>query len=189
MGTKTHPGQFDCYSRAEPDEPIFTLRGKDPSAPLLIELWAELRAASGEDPAVIQEAHDCAGACYEWMRKLGRLDRWKSVADAWFQLTEKGPTGERLDFDLSIGQLDRVMSKLIAWSKDRARDEHDQQTLKHHAEDMIAAGEKMLRELFPASTYTCEHCGIASPKQLWGPGHVTCPKCRKVAQPAAENRP
>ena len=34
MATKTKPGAFDCYSKAEPDEPVFTLLARDPSAPL-----------------------------------------------------------------------------------------------------------------------------------------------------------
>lgn len=38
----------------------------------------------------------------------------------------------------------------------------------------------------PEPTYTCQHCGAASPKVEWGPGHVTCPQCGKVALSAAE---
>lgn len=34
MGTKNNPGKYDCYAKAEPDEPLFTLRGKDVSAPI-----------------------------------------------------------------------------------------------------------------------------------------------------------
>lgn len=70
------------------------------------------------------------------------------------------------DLDHTIGRLDRVLSKLVMWgrwSKERnekhsertspitqenlCMDEPNQQTLKHHAEDMIAAGEKILRDL------------------------------------------
>ncbi len=71
------------------------------------------------------------------------------------------------DFDLIIGRLDRVLSKLVGWGKKAKRrnkllaegkigdldgemkfvDEANQQTLKHHAEDMIAAGRKMLTDL------------------------------------------
>lgn len=50
-------------------------------------------------------------------------------------------------FDLTIGQLDRVLSKLVLWGKDATLDEADKQTLKHHAEDMIAAGQKILKDL------------------------------------------
>jgi hypothetical protein len=51
------------------------------------------------------------------------------------------------DFDLTIGRLDRVLSKLVLWSHDGLLDIPNQQTLKHHAEDMIAAGEHMLKRL------------------------------------------
>ena len=46
MATKRHPGEFDCYGKADADEPLFTLRAKDPLAPVLVRLWAELRAMS-----------------------------------------------------------------------------------------------------------------------------------------------
>lgn len=63
MGTKLKPGQFDCYANAADDEPMFVLLGRDPLAPLLVELWAGLRAvlvkAEGE-PAKIREARQCA---------------------------------------------------------------------------------------------------------------------------------
>lgn len=43
MGTKTNPGKFDCYAKAEPDEPVFVLLGRDPSAGPLVRLWAAIR--------------------------------------------------------------------------------------------------------------------------------------------------
>ena len=185
MGTKQHPGQFDCYSRAEPDEPMFVLLGRDPSTPLLVETWAVLRDIMHDDDVLkIAEARDCAQACYQWMLKLGKQEKWRAFADAWFEAIDRIPQGARVDFDLTIGQLDRIMSKMIAWAKAN-RDDTDKQTLKHHAEDMIMAGEKILRELAP--TYTCTHCGVASPKDEWGPGRITCPACKKVAPTAAES--
>jgi hypothetical protein len=30
MGTKSNPGPFDCYAKAEPDEPMFVLLARDP---------------------------------------------------------------------------------------------------------------------------------------------------------------
>ncbi len=71
------------------------------------------------------------------------------------------------DFDLTIGGLDRVLSKLVGWGREVKSsrelrehvdtnpctleecylDEPNQQTLKHHAEDMIAAGQKILKDL------------------------------------------
>lgn len=43
MGTKSNPGPFDCYAKAADDEPLFTLRAKDPSAPYLVLLWKACR--------------------------------------------------------------------------------------------------------------------------------------------------
>ncbi len=51
------------------------------------------------------------------------------------------------DFDLTIGRLDRVLSKLVLWSEAGDCDEYNTQTLKHHAEDAILAGQKILKEL------------------------------------------
>lgn len=43
MGTKNQPGKYDCYDKAEDDEPIFTLLARDPLAPSLVRLWAGFR--------------------------------------------------------------------------------------------------------------------------------------------------
>jgi hypothetical protein len=71
MGTKREPGNFDCYANAEPDEPMFTLLARDRMAPVLVELWAILRGATGEDAAKVKEAFDCAGNMRQW-RRLNR---------------------------------------------------------------------------------------------------------------------
>lgn len=42
MGTKNNPGEFDCYAKADGDEPVFVLRAKDASAPYLVQAWAFL---------------------------------------------------------------------------------------------------------------------------------------------------
>jgi len=145
MGTKQNPGAYDCYSRAEPNEPMFVLLGRDPATPLLIEAWMALRP--GDDPAKLIEAQDCAHACHLWLMKLGKRDAWQTVKDNWFKIADAFPRSARLNFDLAIGRLDHVMSQLIGFAKDKSRADADKQTLKHHAEDMIAAGEKILREL------------------------------------------
>jgi hypothetical protein len=54
---------------------------------------------------------------------------------------------ERDDLDLTIGRLDRVLSLLILVAKDPHTDYADRQTLKHHAEDMVAAGQKIIELL------------------------------------------
>ncbi len=49
------------------------------------------------------------------------------------------------DFDLTIGRLDRIISKLVSWSKSPLLTDIDRQTLKYHAEDMCAAGSSIIR--------------------------------------------
>jgi hypothetical protein len=83
MGTKNNPGKFDCYSKLEPDEPHFVIMGRDPSASLLISLWATLREATGEDEAKTQEARDCAEACYQYAKKRGKGEAMNEVTLAW----------------------------------------------------------------------------------------------------------
>ncbi len=62
MGTKENPGPFDCYTAAAADEPMFVLLGRDRHAPSLVEMWADVREAAGEDPAKVKEARECAAA-------------------------------------------------------------------------------------------------------------------------------
>lgn len=67
MGTKIEPGEFDCYAKAEPDEPMFVLLARDRLGPLLVRTWAELQGASA-DPKKVQEAYACADAMEVWRR-------------------------------------------------------------------------------------------------------------------------
>ena len=56
------------------------------------------------------------------------------------------------------------------------------------ADEFVLAHNGHVVELMPpvpVSTYTCHHCGVASPKGLWGPGHVRCPRCGLVALSAS----
>ena len=69
MGTKNNPAPYDCYTNAEPDEPMFILLARDRNAPELVQRWAEMRERAGEDPAKVQEAFDCAAAMREWRSK------------------------------------------------------------------------------------------------------------------------
>lgn len=63
MGTKNNPGEFDCYSKADDDEPIFTLRGNDPLASIIVDMWAELYLARKDsDVTKYSEAKTCARA-------------------------------------------------------------------------------------------------------------------------------
>lgn len=76
MGTKNDPGEFDCYANALPDEPMFILLGRDPSAPDLVNEWADLRAeeiSNGKRPhsdlAMVDEARQCATEMRMWRRR------------------------------------------------------------------------------------------------------------------------
>lgn len=80
MGTKEHPSDFDCYSNAEPDEPMFTLLARDATAPDVVCSWADLRemrlrakwdneTTVGEVMAELEqiaEARRCAEAMKDW---------------------------------------------------------------------------------------------------------------------------
>lgn len=99
MGTKSHPGVFDCYAKAEPDEPIFTLLGRDRLAPSMIDIWAiskqrlSLHELDPKHPehekqlvaleANLFEALDCASAMrnhlYLLRKKEVRVLQWIST--------------------------------------------------------------------------------------------------------------
>jgi hypothetical protein len=73
MGTKNNPGEFDCYNNALPDEPMFILLGRDPTAPLRVEEWAKAREhlinfghRPESDRAMVAEARECAEAMRAW---------------------------------------------------------------------------------------------------------------------------
>ncbi len=66
MGTKNHPGEHDCYAKAEPDEPMFVLLARDKHAPALVWLWATLRELDGEDTEKVKEARACTMSMLEW---------------------------------------------------------------------------------------------------------------------------
>lgn len=49
MTTKINPGKFNCYASAMPDEPIFTILGRDPAFPATVLFWREERARQGKN--------------------------------------------------------------------------------------------------------------------------------------------
>lgn len=69
MGTKNDPGKFDCYSRAEPDEPMFVLLARDPIAAMLVALWADTAASLGKEEKA-EEARQCAWDMAEYAKSL-----------------------------------------------------------------------------------------------------------------------
>jgi hypothetical protein len=84
MGTKLNPGKFDCYTRAEPDEPMFVLLGRDPVASRIVRQWMVERQAhdaaigrpAGPDSlAKFREAAACADAMDIWRTAAARAFR------------------------------------------------------------------------------------------------------------------
>lgn len=79
MGTKNDPGEFDCYEKAYPDEPMFILLARDPQAPDLVRLWATNRLMKDwrpgqEIPDKYREAMVCADLMEEWAWKEANRD-------------------------------------------------------------------------------------------------------------------
>ncbi len=52
-----------------------------------------------------------------------------------------------LSVDNTIGRLDRVLSEFLLLTQSETLDEADYETLKHHAHDLIGAGESGLQKL------------------------------------------
>lgn len=70
MGTKNNPGEYDCYDKAAPDEPIFTLRANDPDAPDVVRFWAMKRSERAPlDRAKVAEARQCAVEMENWRKQ------------------------------------------------------------------------------------------------------------------------
>lgn len=91
MGTKNNPGAFDCYANAAPDEPMFILLGRDPFAPLLVKLWAEMRRRTGEDEAKCLEAEKCAVDMLVHAITIGKGVRALAAADVLSDVFDSQP--------------------------------------------------------------------------------------------------
>lgn len=81
MSTKENPGVYDCYAAAEPDEPMFHLLGRDPTAPSLVRAWAShriLQIDDGQRPSTdrlkAENAFNIADAMDLW-RAVNRPER------------------------------------------------------------------------------------------------------------------
>lgn len=66
MGTKNEPGKYDCFAKAEDDEPMFTLLARDPLAAKLVRRWAAARAGLTGYTDKVSEALRCADAMDQW---------------------------------------------------------------------------------------------------------------------------
>lgn len=74
MGTKLKPGTFDCYANAAPDEPMFVLLARDPMAPILVRLWADMRSHAAGNPSKVAEARACADGMVKWRVNSANLE-------------------------------------------------------------------------------------------------------------------
>lgn len=90
MGTKTKPGKFDCYSAAKVDEPMFVLLGRDPLAPFLVAIWAEIRAQMGEEKDKVEEALQTGRAMRDYCAKLGKQEKLEKVYEILNELLAEG---------------------------------------------------------------------------------------------------
>lgn len=81
MATKNNPGEYDCYQRAEPDEPMFTLLGRDPVAGETIKFWARLRTELklDLDEGQAAEARQCVRAMEHWASEHGKRGQLESL--------------------------------------------------------------------------------------------------------------
>jgi hypothetical protein len=82
VGTKNNPGAYDCYANALPDEPMFILLARDPSAPSKVRAWAYDRENAihhghrpESDRAMVVEARRCADAMTAW--RLANDGAWR----------------------------------------------------------------------------------------------------------------
>jgi len=84
MATKNNPGNFDCYKNAEPDEPMFVLLGRDPTASIVVAFWIAIReelAAEGDEDK-IEEAKRVATQLVAWAEMKGKRQKTLLAAKA-----------------------------------------------------------------------------------------------------------
>jgi hypothetical protein len=82
MATKNNPGEHDCYTRALPDEPLFTLLGRDASASFVVLFWCKMRLLMSGVEDSIGEAQQVAESMRDWAVTLGKEDKLKLGYDA-----------------------------------------------------------------------------------------------------------
>lgn len=99
MSTKNNPGRFDCYDKADPDEPMFVLLARDPDAPYLVAEWARRREIREQNEWArrrevhehtegltfstdkIAEARECAETMRQWETKTSGRSSLQAAYD------------------------------------------------------------------------------------------------------------
>lgn len=75
MGTKNKPSKFDCYGKAKPDEPTFTLIARDPLFEKVVRYWKQEAEAANIHLHKLDEAEQIAveGAAYRAQLEAGTV--------------------------------------------------------------------------------------------------------------------
>lgn len=76
---KSSPGVYDCHSKANEDEPMFVLLGRDPTAAIIVRIWTKLRCRimkniTTEELDQLQDAIECADEMEKYAIKEGKID-------------------------------------------------------------------------------------------------------------------
>lgn len=152
MGSKSNPGQFDCYADALPDEPMFVLLARDPMAPMIVQNWANARKqliATGEKPledmAVVDEALTCAAEMRAW--RFNNEGKWRvrqddgvdpATADLLKPTGNDGIVNAEICFAslLLVGGVDVTEEQVASWTQDQMDRAYDWAMRVHlHASD------------------------------------------------------
>jgi hypothetical protein len=103
MGSKNSPGIYDCHSKAEPDEPTFTLLGRDPTAAALVAVWVAMRASDLE--AALRIVRNGFHDLQQSGKPIMPYDAPKSVEaqqcakamDSWYRMKQMDAIEKRLE--------------------------------------------------------------------------------------------
>jgi hypothetical protein len=86
MGSKLKPGDYDAYNMALPDEPMFVLIARDPSAPNMLRIWSDTRRKLVHARAEAGDIDDAAFA--EGLRKCSEADACADDMVIWRKVNE-----------------------------------------------------------------------------------------------------
>lgn len=128
----------------EPDEPTFTLLGRDPVAPLLVWLWAEIRTRLGEERDVVDDARAIGRSMEAWARTKGRGERIVAVHEAFEKILEN-VFGEQASFANFAAMLrdEARWSSVIHSSDKTGQAGYDQTNLRELADHVERVGKSL----------------------------------------------
>lgn len=90
MATKNNPGAFDCYKKADGDEPMFVLLGRDPVAATIVRGWVVTREHLADEGIIVRdenhirqinEALDLAAQLEKYAGALGKENALQVLRD------------------------------------------------------------------------------------------------------------